>query len=79
MDINYLLSLSVQDFSIKAVMIMLISNIIAIMIGRYTIQVRGLGPSLPFMQGNGLGLPELLATASLGHIVGAGIILGLVR
>nr|YP_009402805.1 photosystem I reaction center subunit X [Compsopogon caeruleus]ARX96154.1 photosystem I reaction center subunit X [Compsopogon caeruleus] len=38
---------------------MLLSNIIAIAIGRYTIQVRGLGPSIPLFSNDGLGLPEL--------------------
>lgn len=40
----------------------------------------GVGPKLPFGLPaifTGFGVPELLATASFGHILGAGIILGL--
>lgn len=53
------------------------SNLLALFIGRYAIQVRGLGPALPIFNSQGLGLPELLATTSLGHIIGAGAIIGL--
>nr|ASK39691.1 photosystem I subunit X [Rhodochaete parvula] len=56
---------------------MAICNIITILIGRYAIQVRGLGPSVPISSLEGFGLPELLATTSLGHIIGAGVIIGL--
>nr|YP_009392013.1 photosystem I reaction center subunit X [Periphykon beckeri]ARW60361.1 photosystem I reaction center subunit X [Periphykon beckeri] len=64
-------------WSVKIALIMIICNIISIGIGRYAIQVRGLGPSIPILGLKGLGLPELLATTSLGHIIGAGTILGL--
>lgn len=57
--------------------IMIICNLIAVVIGRYAINVRGMGPSLPISQVEEFGLPELLATTSLGHILGAGTILGL--
>ena len=57
--------------------IMIICNLIAILIGRYAIQVRGLGPSIPISGAVGFGLSELLATTSLGHILGAGTIIGL--
>ena len=46
---------------------MLVSNLFAIVVGRYAIKVRGLGPALPLLNNQGLGLPELLATASLGQ------------
>ena len=57
---------------------MVLSNILCIVAGRYVIQVKGTGPSLP-ISGSfaGFGLPELLASTSLGHIVGSGAILGL--
>nr|YP_010337462.1 photosystem I subunit X [Pulvinaster venetus]UNJ17047.1 photosystem I subunit X [Pulvinaster venetus] len=64
-------------WSMQVGVILLISNILAIGIGRYAIQVRGLGPSIPLTSKDGFGLPELLATTSLGHIIGAGTILGL--
>ena len=57
--------------------IMSTCNILSIIVGRYAINVRGLGPSIPLSSLKGLGLPELLATTSLGHVLGAGTILGL--
>lgn len=65
------------EWSFKIAAIMITSNLLCIGIGRYAIKVRGLGPSLPISGFEGFGLPELLATASLGHLVGAGTILGL--
>jgi photosystem I subunit X len=56
---------------------MSVCNLIAIFIGRYAIQVRGLGPTLPIVGIEGFGLAELIATTSLGHILGAGTIIGL--
>lgn len=64
-------------WSVKIAAIMIICNLLSIGIGRYAIKVRGLGPSIPILGLEGLGLPELLATTSLGHIIGAGAILGL--
>jgi photosystem I subunit X len=57
--------------------IMIVCNILAVGIGRYAIQVRNLGPSIPIAGLEGFGLTELLATTSLGHIIGAGAIIGL--
>lgn len=60
--------------------IMVACNLFAIIIGYSAIQQTGAGPDLPFPQlasRKKFGLPELLATASFGHILGAGIILGL--
>jgi photosystem I subunit 10 len=59
---------------------MIVCNLLAIAIGRYAIQKRGVGPELPVQLPAlfiGFGLPELLATASFGHILGAGTILGM--
>lgn len=64
-------------WSIQIAIIMIICNLLCIAIGRYAIQIRGLGPSIPLSGVKGLGLPELLATTSLGHVIGAGTILGL--
>jgi photosystem I subunit 10 len=61
-------------------LVMIASNLFAIAIGYYAIQKRGVGPDLPVQlpaMFTGFGLPELLATASFGHILGAGFILGL--
>jgi photosystem I subunit 10 len=59
---------------------MILCNLLAIAIGRFAIQKKGQGPSLPVSLPalfEGFGLPELLATASFGHILGTGTILGL--
>ncbi|MEY3827236.1 MAG: hypothetical protein RLZZ148_2055 [Cyanobacteriota bacterium] len=60
--------------------IMILSNLLAVGIGYFAIQNTGKGPSLALPQlasRKSFGLPELLATASLGHILGAGVVLGL--
>lgn len=68
------------EWSFQVALIMITCNLFVIAIGRYAIQKPGAGPALPFsLPGlfEGFGLPELLATASFGHILGAGMILGL--
>lgn len=79
MNSNLLLATvtNTYNWSIQIAIIMIICNIIAIGIGRYAIQVRGLGPSISILGLEGFGLPELLATTSLGHVIGVGTILGL--
>jgi photosystem I subunit 10 len=60
--------------------IMIFCNLFAFFLGYFAIQKTGAGPSLPIPQlasQKSFGLPELLATASFGHILGAGMILGL--
>ncbi|HAC64883.1 MAG TPA: photosystem I reaction center subunit PsaK [Cyanothece sp. UBA12306] len=60
--------------------IMIAANVFAFFVGYFAIQNTGFGPSLPFPQlasKKQFGLPELLATMSFGHILGAGFILGL--
>ena len=66
------------EWSVKTCFLMVLSNIVCIVAGRYVIEVKGTGPSLPLSGTfSNFGLPELLATTSLGHIVGCGAILGL--
>jgi photosystem I subunit 10 len=68
------------EWSPNIAIVMIAANLIAIAIGRYAIQRRGVGPALPVQVPGlfeGFGVPELLATASFGHILGAGAILGL--
>nr|YP_009296236.1 photosystem I subunit X [Sebdenia flabellata]AOM65171.1 photosystem I subunit X [Sebdenia flabellata] len=79
METNILLSTipHTSNWSTQTAIIMIICNLICIGIGRYAIQVRGLGPSIPVLKQEGFGLPELLATTSLGHVIGAGTIIGL--
>ncbi len=65
-------------WSPKVAMVMIICNIVAIAIGKFSIQQQNVGPGLPSpdMFG-GMGLGALLGTTSLGHVLGAGVILGL--
>lgn len=68
------------EWSPSVAVVMIVCNLFAIAIGRYAIQKRGVGPKLPLAVPallEGFGVPELLATASFGHILGAGAILGL--
>lgn len=71
---------SLQNWTIQVGIIMILCNTFAFFIGRYAIQHKGQGPNLPAdLPGilQGFGVPELLATTSFGHILGAGMILGL--
>lgn len=68
------------DWNPSVAIVMIMCNLFAIAIGRYAIQNPGQGPELPVPQPevwDKFGVPELLATTSLGHIIGAGVILGL--
>ncbi len=69
-------------WSFKVALIMITANLFALVIGRYGIKVKGVGPRLPVqLPGlfSGFGLSELLAVTSFGHILGAGLILGLAQ
>ena len=66
-----------SSWSTQVAMVMITCNLLSIVAGRYAIKVRGLGPSIPVSGVEGFGLPELLATTSLGHVIGAASILGL--
>lgn len=71
---------STVEWNPSIALIMIMCNLFAIAIGRYAIQQSGQGPDLPVPKPevwDKFGLPELLATASFGHILGAGMILGL--
>ena len=61
-------------------LVMILCNLVAIAIGRFAIKNPGIGPDLtmdkPALFRN-FTLSELLATTSFGHILGAGVILGL--
>ena len=80
MNADLLLAIIPQtaEWSAKTGAVMTISNLLCIVTGRYVIAVKGMGPSLT-LSGSfaSFGLPELLASTSLGHIVGVGAILGL--
>jgi photosystem I subunit 10 len=86
-DSNFLLAVQstvphTPQWSPKVAAIMITCNLFAIAIGFYAIPKasRGKGPDLPVKLPGlfaGFGLTELLATASFGHLLGAGMILGL--
>jgi photosystem I subunit 10 len=70
------------NWSLNVGIVMILCNLFAIVVGYYGISKdnRGQGPALPVSLPRvftGFGVPELLATVSFGHILGAGVILGL--
>ncbi len=68
------------SWNFNVALVMILANVFAIVIGRFAIQQAGVGPDLPIAKPalwKNFGIPELLATASFGHILGAGLILGL--
>ena len=70
---------STPEWSIKVALILVTCNLFAIAIGRSALPPRGVGPTLPVsLPGlfDGFGVPELLATTSFGHLLGAGMVLG---
>lgn len=69
---------STVEWSPKVAIVMIICNIIAIAFGKYTIKNASAAPALPSSEFfGGMGLPALLGTTSLGHVIGVGAILGL--
>ncbi|MEO0949262.1 MAG: photosystem I reaction center subunit PsaK [Cyanobacteria bacterium J06641_5] len=66
------------EWSPKVAIVMITCNVLAIALGKATIANASAGPALPFPQFfGGMGVPALLGTTSLGHVLGAGVILGL--
>jgi len=66
------------SWSPKVAFVMIACNIAAIAFGKFTIKNQSAGPKLPSPAlFGGMGLPALLGTTSLGHLIGAGMILGL--
>ena len=67
-----------MEWSPTVGIIMLLCNIVAIAIGRFTIQQPNVGPAMPSPRMfGGFSLGAVLGTTSLGHVLGAGVILGL--
>lgn len=68
------------EWNFNVALVMISANLFAVFIGRFAIQQAGIGPDLPVGKPalwKKFGLPELLATLSFGHILGAGFVLGL--
>lgn len=65
-------------WSPKVAAVMIVCNILAIAIGKFTIKYPSEGPQMPSPSlFGGFGLPAVLGTTSFGHLLGAGAILGL--
>jgi photosystem I subunit X len=69
---------STLEWSPKVAIVMIICNILAIAIGKYSIKLQNVGGDLPSpTMFGGMGIGALLGTTSFGHVLGAGVILGL--
>ena len=72
---------STSEWSLSVGLVMIICNLFAFVVGKWAIKNAGQGPNLPGGPDSGLlanfGIAELLAVTSFGHILGAGMILGL--
>ncbi len=69
-----------SEWGFSVALVMILANVFAIAIGRFAIQNPGQGPDLPFPKPalwKNFSASDLLATVSFGHILGAGLILGL--
>lgn len=67
-----------SDWSPTVAIVMIVCNVIAIAIAKYTVKIPNAEPALPSPElFGGFGLPGLLGATSFGHILGAGAILGL--
>ncbi|MGL5509066.1 MAG: photosystem I reaction center subunit PsaK [Microcoleaceae cyanobacterium] len=66
------------EWSPKVAIIMILCNILAIAFGKFTIKYPNVGPAMPSSNlFGGFGVGAVLGTTSFGHILGAGVILGL--
>lgn len=66
------------EWSPKVAVVMIICNILAIAIGKYTIRQQNVGLALPSAQFfGGMSHGAMLGVTSFGHVLGAGVILGL--
>ncbi len=69
---------STVSWSPKVAIVMIICNIIAIAFAKFTMKNPAAEPKLPSPEFfGGMGLPALLGSTSFGHLLGAGVILGL--
>ncbi len=68
----------VADWSPTIAILMILSNVAAIALAKFTVNPKNTGPELP--SGNlfgGFGVGGLLGITAFGHVLGAGVILGL--
>lgn len=65
-------------WSLKIGFVMVVCNILAIAFAKSTVKIQNAGPAMPSPQlFGGFGLPAVIGSACFGHILGAGVILGL--
>lgn len=67
------------NWNLSVGLTMIICNLIAFAIGKFALESPNAPPKLPSETASSMGLPGIIASASLGHILGAGAILGLAR
>jgi photosystem I subunit X len=66
------------EWSPKVAIVMIVCNVIAIALGKFTIKHKNVGLGLPSgAMFGGMGHGAMLGVTSLGHVLGAGAILGL--
>jgi photosystem I subunit 10 len=66
------------EWSPTVAFVMIVSNIVAIAFAKYTIQKPNEGPAMPSPEMfGGMSLGAVIGTTCFGHILGAGVILGL--
>jgi len=67
-----------SDWSPTVALIMVACNVLAIIFAKTTVKMHNVGPQIPVLSDvAGLSLPALLGATSFGHILAAGVILGL--
>jgi photosystem I subunit X len=71
----FAIAVRTSDWSPIVSAIMIVCNLVAFAFGRATINKQNSGPAAGLFLG--MGLPALLGVTSLGHVLGAGVILGL--
>lgn len=67
-----------SDWSPVVGIIMILANVVAIVIAKQTVQKPNVGPEMPSSNlFGGFSAPAVVGTFCFGHILGAGVILGL--
>ncbi|HIK11860.1 MAG TPA: photosystem I reaction center subunit PsaK [Oscillatoriaceae cyanobacterium M33_DOE_052] len=72
--------ITTPEWSLNVALVMILCNLFALAIGYKAIQKSGVGPKLPVGLPplfSNFGVPELIATACFGHLLGVGFILGM--
>jgi photosystem I subunit X len=73
----FAVAIRAADWDPKIAIIMVVCNVIAIAFGKATIKHQNVGLGLPGNFFGGMGHGAMLGVTCFGHILGAGVILGL--